>query len=101
VDERVLILLRGRLGVGGNLLHGLSLVPRKRCPFADPAPFGGGQGLTPDGGKGLRAGQHPGTKAIQRGDAEAVPAMRAGEALAGALDTGMLNRQVKRPIFDR
>ena len=34
-------------------------------------------------------------------DAEAVPAMRAGEALAGALDTGMLNRQVKRPIFDR
>jgi hypothetical protein len=24
-----------------------------------------------------------------------------GEALAGALDTGMLNRQVKRPIFDR
>jgi len=27
--------------------------------------------------------------------------MRAGEALAGALDSGMLNRQVKRPIFDR
>ena len=82
MDERVLILLRGRLGVGGNLLHGLSLVPRKRCPLADPAPFGGGPGS--DGG-----------------DAEAVPAMRAGEALAGALDTGMLNRQVKRPIFDR
>jgi len=66
-----------------------------------PAPFGGGQGLTPDGGKGLRAGHtHPALGHSTR-YAEAVRAMRAGEALAGALDTGMLNRQVKRPIFDR
>ena len=80
MDERVLILLRGRLGVGGNLLHGLSLVPRKRCPLADPAPFGGGPGS--DGG-----------------DAEAVPAMRAGEALAGALDTGNAKSPSETPHF--
>src|SRR5438034_461073 len=52
-------------------------------------------------GPGAAGWTHPpGTRPFNAGDAEAVPAMRAGEALAGALDTGMLNRQVKRPIFD-
>src|SRR5207237_9308624 len=35
VDERALVLLYGHLGKGGNLFHGLSLIPRKRCPLAD------------------------------------------------------------------
>jgi hypothetical protein len=64
---------------------------KKRTPaLGGPGSFAGwGEGL---GAGGTPIRHYPG----QRGDGEAVPAMR---ARAGALDTGVLTRQVKNPHF--